>query len=106
MSAAEFGQYQVLIVGDPNCRSSGTPSANISAPVWAPVVMGSLGDRGVLTLGGAFGADRADGDFADQHRAERGLRLQLVAEGLDADLDLGLIALEQDDPLTGQLMLE
>ncbi len=69
-----------------------------------------LGDRGVLalrlTLGGAFGADRERGDLADQHRAEDRLRLQLVAEGLDADLNFGLIPLQQDDALAGESMLE
>jgi hypothetical protein len=40
MSAAQFAQYQVLIVGDPMCRST-APSANESAGTWAPVVMGT-----------------------------------------------------------------
>src|SRR5207302_3291995 len=44
MSAAEFSKYRVLIVGDPNCSS--TPaSVNSNAGTWAPVVMGSGGNR-------------------------------------------------------------
>jgi hypothetical protein len=42
MSAAEFAQYQVLVVGDPDCGDTAS-SAVSSAPVWSPVVMGSLG---------------------------------------------------------------
>jgi hypothetical protein len=44
MSAAEFAKYQVLIVGDPDC--SFTPeSVNKNASTWAPVVVGSGGNR-------------------------------------------------------------
>jgi hypothetical protein len=44
MTAAEFAKYQVLVVGDPNCSS--TPaSVNANAGTWAPVVMGSAGNR-------------------------------------------------------------
>jgi hypothetical protein len=40
MTAAEFANYQVLIVGDPDCSS--TPeSVNSNASNWAPVVMGT-----------------------------------------------------------------
>jgi hypothetical protein len=42
MSAAEFAQYQVLIVGDPICGETAT-SAIKSAGTWAPVVMGTSG---------------------------------------------------------------
>jgi hypothetical protein len=42
MTAAQFEQYQVLIVGDPFCSS--TPiSATSNASTWAPVVMGTSG---------------------------------------------------------------
>jgi hypothetical protein len=44
MTAAEFAKYQVLIVGDPNCSSTPT-SVNANAETWAPVVMGSTGNR-------------------------------------------------------------
>jgi hypothetical protein len=40
MTAAEFAQYQVLIIGDPKCSSTAL-SAVESAPTWTPVVMGS-----------------------------------------------------------------
>jgi hypothetical protein len=40
MTAEQFASYQVLIVGDPKCRS--TPSSvNSNASTWAPVVMGT-----------------------------------------------------------------
>ena len=40
MTAAEFAQYQVLIIGDPKCSNTAL-SAVESAPTWTPVVMGS-----------------------------------------------------------------
>lgn len=42
LSAAQFAQYQLLIVGDPECGSTAS-SAIASAGTWAPVVMGSSG---------------------------------------------------------------
>ena len=42
MTAEEFGHYQVLIVGDPDCGTSPL-SATESAAVWAPVVMDAAG---------------------------------------------------------------
>ena len=47
MTAAEFAKYQVLIVGDPNCGDTAV-SANNSAGTWAPVVMGSSGNRALV----------------------------------------------------------
>jgi hypothetical protein len=42
MTAAQFAQYQLLIVGDPDC--SDTPaSATSNASTWVPVVMGTSG---------------------------------------------------------------
>jgi hypothetical protein len=42
MTAAQFGQYQLLITGDPTC--GGVPaSTSANAAVWAPVVMGTAG---------------------------------------------------------------
>ena len=47
----EFAEYQVIIVGDPDCRSTAQSAIN-SAPTWAPVVMGSeselIGNRVVV----------------------------------------------------------
>ena len=40
MSAAEFAQYQVLVIGDPKCSSTALSAVN-SAHTWTPVVMGS-----------------------------------------------------------------
>jgi hypothetical protein len=42
LSAAEFAKYQLLIVGDPDCRGTAI-SAIKSAATWAPVVMGTSG---------------------------------------------------------------
>jgi hypothetical protein len=42
MTAAEFAQYQVLIVGDPYCSNTAA-SANESSTTWAPVVMATAG---------------------------------------------------------------
>lgn len=40
MTAAQFAQYQVLIIGDPYCNATPT-SATSDAATWAPVVMGT-----------------------------------------------------------------
>ena len=42
MTAAEFANYQVLIIGDPYCSTIPT-SATGNASTWAPVVMGKSG---------------------------------------------------------------
>jgi hypothetical protein len=55
MSAAEFAQYQVLIIGDPSCNSTAL-SAVESAPTWTPVVMGSQ-TGGVAGNRAAVGTD-------------------------------------------------
>ncbi len=49
MTAEEFAQYQVLIVGDPDCRSTALSAVN-SAKTWVPVVMsaGNVGNRVVV----------------------------------------------------------
>ncbi|HVD03850.1 MAG TPA: hypothetical protein VNF75_06930 [Candidatus Dormibacteraeota bacterium] len=47
MTAAQFAQYQVLIVGDPFCGTTPT-SATSDASTWAPVVMG----KSVSTVAG------------------------------------------------------
>ena len=44
MTAAQFGQYQELIVGDPTCGTLAN-SVTANANVWAPVVMGTAGGR-------------------------------------------------------------
>ena len=44
MTAAQFGAYDLLIIGDPTCSSTpGAAAAN--AATWAPVVMGTAGGR-------------------------------------------------------------
>jgi hypothetical protein len=58
MSSADFAQYQVLIVGDPNC--GGLPeSVTNSVANWAPAVMGS-GDGGVVGNRTVIGTDPED----------------------------------------------
>jgi hypothetical protein len=58
MSASEFAQYQVLIVGDPNC--GGLPvSVSESVANWAPAVKGS-GDGGVIGNRAVVGTDPED----------------------------------------------
>ena len=44
-TAADFGQYDLLVVGDPYCSSSGLNQATANSAVWAPVVMGTAGGR-------------------------------------------------------------
>ncbi|MBC8029563.1 MAG: putative metal-binding motif-containing protein [Pyrinomonadaceae bacterium] len=44
MTAAEFGQYSIIIAGDPYC-SGVSNSFTANAAVWAPVVMGTAGGR-------------------------------------------------------------
>jgi hypothetical protein len=44
MTAAQFGQYDALVVGDPTCSSvAASVTGNVST--WAPVVMGTAGGR-------------------------------------------------------------
>jgi hypothetical protein len=44
MTQAQFGEYRLLVVGDPNCTGSPNTAAT-NAAVWAPVVMGTAGGR-------------------------------------------------------------
>jgi hypothetical protein len=44
MTAAQFGQYDLLIAGDPTCGAF-PPGLIASAPVWGPVVLGTAGGR-------------------------------------------------------------
>jgi hypothetical protein len=44
MTAADFGQYDALVIGDPRCSSvASSVTGNVST--WAPVVMGKAGGR-------------------------------------------------------------
>jgi hypothetical protein len=47
MTAAQFAQYQVLIIGDPTCDASGNSfaAAVTNESTWEPVVMGSGGNK-------------------------------------------------------------
>lgn len=44
MTQAQFGAYDLLIIGDPTCSST-SQNAAANAAVWAPVVMGTAGGR-------------------------------------------------------------
>jgi hypothetical protein len=56
MSAAEFAQYQLLIVGDPICSDTAA-SAIESAETWAPVVMGTSGINPLVGNRAVVGTD-------------------------------------------------
>ena len=56
MSAAEFAQYQVLIVGDPKCGGTAL-SAVRSAKTWTPVVMGTSGINPLVGNRAVVGTD-------------------------------------------------
>jgi hypothetical protein len=43
MTAAQFAGYRLLVHGDPFCSTEVSPAFVSSAPVWAPVVMGTAG---------------------------------------------------------------
>ena len=47
MTASQFAQYQVLIIGDPDCDASGNSfaAALANASTWEPVVMSSGGNK-------------------------------------------------------------
>lgn len=48
MTAADFAQYQVLIIGDPTCGDTVDGAAGANAAVWQPVVMASGGNRVII----------------------------------------------------------
>jgi hypothetical protein len=71
MTAAEFAQYQVLIVGDPNCSET-APSAVESVGTWAPVVMGKAGLGEVVGNRTVVGTDPEDHfQYGDNHASPR-----------------------------------
>ena len=45
MTAADFGQYDVLIIGDPNCGAPIAPGLHSSRGAWGRVVLGHAGGR-------------------------------------------------------------
>ncbi|MEP6819372.1 MAG: thrombospondin type 3 repeat-containing protein, partial [bacterium] len=45
MTQAQFGMYDLLIIGDPTCQAIPNLNAAANAAVWAPVVMGTAGGR-------------------------------------------------------------
>jgi hypothetical protein len=65
MSAPQFAQYQVLIVGDPDCGET-AESVNSNASTWAPVVMGTAG------LGATEGNRTLVGTDPEDHFADGG----------------------------------
>ena len=73
MSAAEFAQYQVLVIGDPKCSETALSAVN-SAAVWTPVVMGSEN-------GGHAGNRTAVGTDPEFHYASGGGGAQPTVPG-------------------------
>ena len=45
MTAAQFGAFDLLIIGDPTCSNSSANAAISNSATWAPVVMGTAGGR-------------------------------------------------------------
>src|SRR6201995_750719 len=45
MTAAQFGQYQVVIIGDPTCGFDNFEAAVSNESTWEPVVMSSGGNK-------------------------------------------------------------
>src|SRR5207248_3008523 len=48
MSAADFAQYRVIIIGDPRCGDTVDGAAGANRGTWQPVVMSSGGNRVVI----------------------------------------------------------
>ena len=68
MTQAQFGQYQVLITGDPTC--GGVPaSTSANAAVWAPVVMGTAGGNTAAGNRVLIGTDPVYHQFTGQATA-------------------------------------
>lgn len=56
MSAADFAQYQVLIIGDPFCNFT-SASATSNFTTWGPVVMGTAGGASAVGNRAVVGTD-------------------------------------------------
>jgi hypothetical protein len=77
MTAADFGAYDLLIIGDPTC--GGAPQqAAANAATWAPVVMGSAGGRTQAGNRIVVGTDPVYHDFGDP----TGARATIIREGI------------------------
>ncbi len=74
-TSAQFGAYDLLIIGDPTCRTF-TATANVAA--WAPVVMGTAGGR---TLAGNRILVATDPVFHDGGN-RNSLRATIIREGI------------------------
>ena len=48
MTASQFAQYQVVIIGDPTCGFDNFQAAVTNESVWEPVVMGSGGNKVII----------------------------------------------------------
>ncbi len=78
-TATDFGQYDLLIVGDPNCGSI-PPAIATSASVFGPVVLGTAGGRtqaGNRIVVGTDPVFHDDGDFTSL-----GARGTIIREGI------------------------
>ena len=79
MTQAEFGEYELLIAGDPTCGTL-PPGLIASAPVYGPVVMGKAGGRTAPGNRIVVGTDPAlhdGGDFTSP-----GARGTIIREGI------------------------
>jgi hypothetical protein len=79
MTQAEFGQYQLLIAGDPTCGTL-PPGLVASAPVYGPVVLGLGGGRTSPGNKILVGTDPALHDFGDYETP--GARGTIIREGI------------------------
>jgi hypothetical protein len=71
MTAAQFAQYQVLVIGDPNCSETAA-SAVETVGTWAPVVMGKAGLGEVVGNRTVVGTDPEDHfQYGDNHARPR-----------------------------------
>jgi hypothetical protein len=78
MTPAEYGSYQLLIIGDPDCNN--TPeSVDNSAHLWTPVVMGSGGNRTVVGTDPEF--HYAGGHHGAEHLVQDGIAFAGAREG-------------------------
>jgi hypothetical protein len=79
MTQAEFGQYQVLIAGDPPCGDL-PPGLVESAPVYGPVVLGTAGGRTAAGNRILVGTDPVLHDFGDY--TSPGARGTIIRDGI------------------------
>jgi hypothetical protein len=90
MTASQFAQYQVLIIGDPTCDPSGTSFAAAVAnkSTWEPVVMGSGGNKVLIGTDPTFHYTAGDAPNAPKLEANGIAFAGAVAGATGAYVDL------------------